>query len=198
AIVWTSDNSAVATVSSTTGLVTAVAAGTANITATSEGQVGSAPLAVIPAPVAAVTVSTPTTPMIAGSTQQLTAVTKDANGNTLNGRTITWVSSNTAVLSVSASGSPATVTAVGVGTATVTATSESVSSSPTPSITVNPVPVATVSVSPSTASLVLGITPTQQLTAITKDANGNVLTGRTITWTSSNVAAATVNTAGLV
>jgi uncharacterized protein YjdB len=50
-----------------------------------------------------------------------------------------------------------------------------------------------VTVSPATASLVVGITPTQQLTAVTKDANGNVLTGRVVTWTSSNPAAATVD-----
>jgi len=135
AITWSSGNPAVATVNAQ-GVVTAVAVGTASITATSEGKSGSATITVTPAPVASVTVSAPTTPMIVGGTQQLTATTRDANGNTLSGRTITWVSSNTAVLTVSASGSPATVTAVGVGTATITATSESVTSSPTPSITV--------------------------------------------------------------
>ena len=42
-ITWSSDNSAVATISST-GLVTAVSVGSANITATSEGQVRAVPL----------------------------------------------------------------------------------------------------------------------------------------------------------
>ena len=139
------------------------------------------------------TVSAPTTPMVVGGTQQLTAVTKDANGNVLTGRTITWASSNTAVLTVSASGSPATVTAVGAGTATITATSETVSSSPTPTITVNQAPVATVTVSAPTTSMVVG--GTQQLTATLKDASNNTLTGRTVSWVSSNAAVLTVSPA---
>jgi uncharacterized protein YjdB len=196
-VTWVSGNTAIATVDAQ-GLVTAVATGTAIITASSEGQSGGATITVTPAPVASVTVSAPTTPMIVGGTQQLTAVTKDVNGNPLTGRVISWVSSNNAVLTVSANGSPATVTAVGVGAATITATSESVSSSPTPAITVNPAPVASVTVTPATATLVLGITPTQQLTAVTKDTNGNVLNGRTVAWASSNTTAATVDGTGLV
>ena len=43
-----------------------------------------------------------------------------------------------------------------------------------------PAPVATVTLSPVTASVVAGAT--QQLTAVTKDANGTVLTGRAIAW----------------
>src|SRR6185436_14272803 len=145
AVTWGTGNSAVATVSPS-GLVTPTGVGSTQIIATSEGKSGNATLTVNPAGVASVTVSTPTTPMIVGQTQQLTGTTRDANGNLLTGRTITWISGNTAVLTVSASGSPATVTAVGVGTATITATSESISSTPTPTITVNPVPVASVTV----------------------------------------------------
>ena len=196
-IAWSSDNTALAAVSPSTGLVTAVSAGTANIVATSEGKTGSATLTVTPAPVATVTVSAPTTQMTAGATQQLTATIKDANGNVLTGRTITWASSNTSVLTVSASGSPATVTAVGVGAATITAMSESVSSSPTPTITVNPIPVASVTVSLAPTSITA--VGTSQATATTLDANGNTLTGRVITWSSDNTGVATVlSTTGLV
>ena len=200
AITWSSDNTSVATVSPA-GLVTAVSAGTANIIGTSEGKTGSAPLTVTPAPVATVTLSSPTTPMVVGGTQSLTATTKDAANNALTGRTVSWVSSNTAVLTVSpvsSTNGTTTVTAAGAGTATITATSETAPAATTPTITVNPVPVATVSVTPSSATLVLGVTPTQQLTAVTKDAGGNVLTGRTVSWTSNNTAVATVDGSGLV
>src|SRR5207249_9948799 len=46
---------------------------------------------------------------------------KDANGNTLTGRTVTWSSDNTAVATVSGSG---LVSGVAAGAATITATSE--------------------------------------------------------------------------
>lgn len=59
-----------------------------------------------------------------------------------------------------------------------------------------PRPVATVTVTPGTATLDIGTD--QQLTAELRGASGEVLTGRTVTWTSENQAAATVSTTGLV
>jgi hypothetical protein len=53
-----------------------------------------------------------------------------------------------------------------------------------------------VAVSPASASVSLGAT--HQLSALVTDANGNVLTGRTVTWTSSNAVVALVSTSGLV
>jgi hypothetical protein len=58
------------------------------------------------------------------------------------------------------------------------------------------VPVASVTVSPSSGSVSVG--STLQLTAVTKDSAGNVLTGRTVTWSSSAVGVGTVSTGGLV
>src|SRR5207244_10725408 len=62
--------------------------------------------------------------------------------------------------------------------------------------TVSSVPVASVAVSPATANVFVGATT--QLSAVTKDAAGSVLSGRVISWTSSNAAIATVSAAGLV
>jgi len=59
-----------------------------------------------------------------------------------------------------------------------------------------PAPVATVAVSPATVSV--GIGGTQQFSATLKDASGNVLTGRTVTWTSSALSVATITGSGLV
>src|SRR5713101_955695 len=59
-----------------------------------------------------------------------------------------------------------------------------------------PPPVASVTVAPPTASVLIG--QTVQLTATTRDANQNVLTGRVVTWASSNTAVATVSSTGLV
>ncbi len=193
-ITWASSNTAVATVDGS-GLATGVAAGSATITATCEGQSGTAALTVTAAtvPVATVTVSPATASVNAGQTVQLTATTKDANGNTLTGRTITWSSGNTSVATVSGSG---LVTGVAAGSATITATSEGKSGSSAITVTAVTVPVATVTVSPTAGTVFIG--QTLQLTATPKDANGNALTGRTITWASNAASTASVNGSGLV
>ena len=189
-VTWASSNPSVATVSAA-GLVTGKVAGTATITATSEGQSGSAAITVVHVPVASVTVAPATASVDEGKTVPLTATPKDANGGTLTGRTVTWASSNTSVATVSAAG---LVTGKVAGTATITATSEGQSGSAT--ITVVHVPVASVTVSPAAASADVG--STVQLTATPKDANGAPLTGRTVTWGSSNTSVATVSASGLV
>ena len=143
-----------------------------------------------PQAVATVTIS-PTSPsVVIGTTQQFTATTKDANGATLTGRTVTWSSSSTSTATISTSGLATTLV---VGTSTVTATSEGKTATTT--LTVLPIPVATVTVTPATPTVIAG--QTVQLTAVTKDASGNTLTGRTVTWSSSS-SSATVSTSGLV
>src|SRR5437773_1587118 len=57
-------------------------------------------------------------------------------------------------------------------------------------------PVAAVTVSPAAPTVQVG--QTAQLTATPQDASGNPLTGRVITWQSSNGAVASVNSSGLV
>lgn len=73
------------------------------------------------ASVASISLSRDTATLLATATLQLTGTTKDAQGNVLSGRTITWTSSAPAVATVSSAG---VVTAVAAGTATITATSE--------------------------------------------------------------------------
>ncbi|HEY8310573.1 MAG TPA: Ig-like domain-containing protein, partial [Gemmatimonadaceae bacterium] len=190
-VTWSSDNTAVATVDPSTGLVTAVAAGTANIIATSETKTGSAAVTVTD-PVTSVTVS-PTAPSVTvGQTQQMTATTTDINGQPLSGRSVTWASDNSAVASVDPS--TGVVTAVAAGTANITATSEGVTSSPAV-VTVTNVAVATVEVTPANPSISAGISETVTLTATPRDGGGNALSmsGRTLTWASDTPSVATVD-----
>src|SRR5438552_15550359 len=91
------------------------------VTATSEAKSGSATVSVASVPVASVTMSPSTPNMYVGGAVQLTATPKDAAGNVLSGRVISWTSSNVALATVSASG---LVTGVAVGSVTITATSE--------------------------------------------------------------------------
>lgn len=145
------------------------------------------------APVATVTLSSTAASLAPGATQQFTATTKDASGNVLTGRGVTWSSTSSTVASVSNGG---LVTALAAGTTIISATSEGQSGNAT--ITVTPVvaPVASVTLSQSSATLVP--TSTQLLTATPKDAAGNSLSGRTIIWTTSSALIATVSTGGLV
>jgi uncharacterized protein YjdB len=189
---WSSSNTAIATVSGA-GLVTGVAAGgPVTITATSEGVSGTSSITVTQVPVASVTVEPPTGSVHVAWTLQLTAVLRDADGNILTGRVVTWSSANTSIATVSGAG---LVSGVAAGVpVTITATSEGVSG--TSSITVTLAPVDSVEVSPASASVQVG--GTRQLIATLRDANGNVLTGRAVSWSSSDGAVATVSQAGLV
>ena len=189
-ITWTTSNPAVATVDAA-GVVSGLAAGNTNITATSESQSGTAAIAVLSTPVATVTVTLASSTAFAGLTTIATAVLRDSAGAIVLGRPITWTTSDVRVATVSSTG---LVTAVGPGTVTVIATSDAKIGSAT--LTVALPPVETVSVSPSTAVLIPG--DSQQLTATLRDAPGNSLAGRIVVWTSSNSSVATVSTSGLV
>jgi uncharacterized protein YjdB len=194
-VTWASSAPTIASVSAD-GLVTGIAGGSATISATSEGVVGQAGVVVAatPAPVASVTVSLALSSVTVGQTTQASAVLKDGSGNVLSGRTISWSSSSPSVATVSSAG---VVTAMSVGSSNIVATSEGITGQATISIVASaPPPVASVSVSLGAGSLMIG--QATQATAVLKDASGNVLTGRTTTWGSSNPAVATVSSAGLV
>lgn len=192
-ILWSSRNSALASVS-VTGVVTGVAAGgPVTITATSEGQNGTATITVVSVPVATVAVTPTPVNLNVGHTVQLTATPMDGNGNVLAGRVVTWATSNAAVATVSTTG---LVTGMSAGgPVTITATSEGQSA--TAAITVTPVPVATVTVTPTPVNVTVG--QTVQLTATPRDANGNVLAGRVIVWSpSTSPATVSVSVTGSV
>ena len=189
--VWTSGTPSVASVSAA-GLVTALTPGTSTITATVGGTAsGTALVTVTPAPVATIVIAPTTASVVVGATTPLTATARDAAGNTLTGRTLTWASATPTVATVSAAG---VVTGVSAGTVNVTVTAEGVTAQAV--ITVTVPPVATVTVTATATSLLTGATT--QATAVLRDASGAILTGRAVTWTSSNTAVATVSGTGLI
>jgi len=143
-----------------------------------------------PVQVAAVTLSQTSAQLALGESIALTATPSDGNGNALVDRTVTWGTSNGSVATVSTSGF---VTAVGAGNATISATSENVTADA--QITVS-VPVASVTLDRSTVQLAVG--DSTQLVATTRNVQGGILTGRTITWGSTLGAVATVSATGWV
>lgn len=130
-----------------------------------------------------------------GQSAQFSATVKDANGNVMTGQTVTWSSTNSAVVSVTTSGY---ATATGGGSAAIVATAGGKSGQAAITVTgsTSGGTVSSVAVSPSSATLAVGAT--QQLTASLKDLLGNILTGLTTSWASSNSAVASVNGSGMV
>lgn len=106
--------------------------------------------------------------------------------------TVAWKSSNTAVATVSADG---TVTCKGEGTCTITATIDGKEGTCKVTYSKSIVHVTSVSVSPATISEDVSVGATKQLSATVLPADA---TDKTVTWTSSNTAVATVSAAGVV
>ena len=188
-IAWASDKPEVATVAA--GVVTAVAAGVANIDVSSEGKHATAVITVQRVPVDRVDIEVPTLTIAEGESRALTAVAKDANGNVLNDRAITWRSSDITVAAITTTGQ---LTALRVGAAIIIAESEGIPA--TLPVTVTGAPVANVDVTGLTQPLEPGDIFT--LTARLTDADGRQLTGREITWSTSNAQVATISPNGQV
>ncbi|MCX5918849.1 MAG: Ig-like domain-containing protein [Deltaproteobacteria bacterium] len=126
-VTWSSLNPSVVTVN-TTGLVTAVSAGSTTITATSESISGSTNLTVTPVPLVLISV-TPKDPIIGvGAIQQFTATGTYADGTSHDiTMQVTWSSSETSVATIDSNG----LARAGhiVGRTTITAASGSISGS---------------------------------------------------------------------
>jgi alpha-tubulin suppressor-like RCC1 family protein len=187
-IAWTTSAAAIATVDAN-GVVTGVAAGSANIVATSEGKSAQAAITVSLVPVASVTV-TPNAPAVkVGATAALAATVKDEEGNVLNGRAVVWSSSAPAIATVDAASG--IVTGVATGTATMTATSEGKAGSTTVTVSAASNAVDAILLAPALDTL--EAFSSEMIGRILKDSQGNVLTGREIRWTSSNPAVAAID-----
>lgn len=193
-VTWSSSSTATATVDAN-GNVTGVAAGPATITATSSGKSGTSSITVTAAApvVTTVTVSPTSASVAVGVTTPLTATVNDQFGNAMTGQTVTWTTSAATKATVNATG---VVTGVAAGAATITATSSGKTGTSSITVTAATPVVTTVTVAPTSASVVAGATTS--LTATVKDQSGNVMSGQTVTWTTSNGAAATVNSSGVV
>lgn len=186
-VAWSTSDSSVATVSDT-GVVTAVGAGTATITArTRDGSNLTATCEItVTVPVSGVALRPTEVILEAGQTAGLTASVAPATASNKN---VTFETSNEAVATVSAEG---VVTAVAVGDATITVTTEDGSFTATTAVHVV-VKVEGISLDKSTLSLVTG--GTYSLVTTISPANA---TNKSITYTSSNTAVATVSSTGVV
>ena len=189
-VTWSSSNPEVATVDN--GVVTAVSAGEAIITVTTEDGAKTATCKVTvnapqTVPVTGVTLDKAELTLEKGSTGTLKATVEPQNATN---NTVTWSSSNPEFVTV-ANG---TVTAVSAGTATITVTTADGNHKATCTVTVIPktVQVSGIQVQGSASVYVGGST---KLTATVTPTNA---TNQKVTWSSNNESVATVGTDGTV
>jgi len=142
------------------------------------------------ASVASVDVSPTSAEVITGHTSKLNATPRDAAGNALAGRAVSWTSSNANVASVDNSGS---VTGVAAGNATITATSDGKSATATITVKTDAPVVAVAKVSIGAAPDTIEAWDPTTMVATTRDAKDSLLTGRVLRWSISNPAVATID-----
>ena len=188
AVVWSSANHAVATVSAT-GQVTAVGAGSTTITVTTMdgSRTASVTVQVAGIPVTGVSIPGGNRSLSVGQQAQLSAIVAPANATN---QAVVWSSANHAIATVSATGQ---VTAVGAGSTTITVTT--VDGSRTDTITVQVTGIAVTGVSIPGGNRSLSIGQQAQLSAIIAPANAS---NQAVTWSSNNTAVATVSPSGQV
>ena len=190
---WTTSDAAIATVDAN-GKVTAVAVGTANITATAaSGISASCKITVVETPAASVTIDK-TAMGITGDNLQMhvgdtKAIKVTVAPETTTDKSVTYTSSNPSVASVDGKG---TITALAVGETTITITAKS---GVRTTITVKVVATEVTSVSLNKTTLTLKATESETLvaTVFPEDA-----TDKTVAWTTSDASVATVDANGKV
>jgi uncharacterized protein YjdB len=192
-VTYASMDTTIATVSAS-GLVTGVATGAVIIRATSEGKTGDASVTVSVPSVATVAVSLASPSLTIGQTTVATATYKDASGATLSGRSVQWTSLSPNIATVSIAG---VVTAVAPGSATIRATVESKTGDGTASVAATQQTTAKMYWTVNLTST-LAVGATMQIGAAPYDASGQLIAGKTVTYTSSNSAYATMSSTGLL
>ena len=190
AVFWTSDNASVASVDSL-GRVTSTGNGEAVISAIVGTVEGSAKIVVLQQ-VTEVGLSPATAILTAiGDTVRHSAEATDANGHVVAGMVFSWSSDVESIAAVDASG---LTTSVGNGSVRITASADGVLG--TAGVTVKQ-QVAAVSVTPATITL-SALEESARLFSEARDANGHLVQGAHITWSSDDVSVAVVDATGVL
>jgi len=188
---WSCDNETVGTVDDT-GFFTALAAGTATVTASAGDVVGTATVTVNayepgdPA-LTEISLTPPRATLDVGDLQRFMVTVYDRDGNVMPAGEVTWSSSNKTVGTIDGDGF---FTALAAGTTTVTATAGDCSAQAT--ITVNEWPLlAKIAVVPSAATLKVG--EDLQFEVVAFDRFGNIVKGAEVTWECSDPCVGTID-----
>ncbi|MGC1903298.1 MAG: Ig-like domain-containing protein [Candidatus Acidiferrum sp.] len=188
---WSSSAPNVLTVNST-GLGTAVAAGTATVTATSGTIKGTASVTVTNATLVSLTIAPTNSTMPIDATKQFTATGTFSDNSTQDmTQLVLWKSSKPSVAIINASG---LVSSVATGTTTIQASSGSVVQSTT--LTVSTVGLASITITPANPTINKGTL--LKLTATATYSDGSTATPTSVSWKSSKPQFANVRSTGIV
>jgi uncharacterized protein YjdB len=191
-VTWEAVHPLTASVNATTGDVTGISDGIATIAARAEGKTATAAVKVL-IPIVSIVATPDSFDLPLTTTRTVAVQLVGPGGVAITNRTITWATTNPGIAVVSASG---VVTPVSLGTATLTIRAGT--KEKTVRARVVSEPVASVRITPQQTVHIVRLGQTKQLTAECLNAAQQVLSGRTITWNSSNPVVATVSSTGLV
>jgi len=193
---WTSSTPLKASVSGF-GMVTAIAKGTAVVTAACGTVVSSPATVTVSAPkptVASVRITPGSLALTVGETSPLLATATYSDSTTATCTATSWKSGTPLMASVSGSG---VVTAIAKGTALVTAVCNSIASSPV-AVKVSPVKPTITAVKINPGSLALTVGDTSSVTATATYSDSTTSTCTTVSWYSTVPARASISASGLV
>ena len=188
-VTWSSSSTATATIDGG-GLLTAVAAGSTNVSASLAGVSQSTSLTVTAPSIVSITVTPDDLTLGIGINVQFTATATYNDGSSQDlSRGVTWSSSSTATATINGSGLATTVAA---GSTTITATVGAFSDTST--LTVVPAHLISIAVSPAIPSIALGTV--QQFTAVGSFDDGSIQLLTSIAWSSSSTSVASIDATG--
>ncbi|MHB8419065.1 MAG: beta strand repeat-containing protein [Myxococcales bacterium] len=177
------------------GLVTAVAPGSAQISASWSGLTGATTVTVTSAVVVSISVSPSSATLVASETVPFgaTAIYSDGSSKDITSQA-TWTSTDAGVAAVSdGRGSKGQVTAISAGSAQIQASYQGVTGGS--AVTVSSATVQQILISPSNPSVAAGTPVDFTAQALFSDGSSQGITGQA-TWTSSDTSVAQVSTAG--
>jgi len=198
-VTWSSSATEVATVSNETGfegIATAIAPGTATITADYQGATGSATLTVTPATLVSMAITPVTSSIALGTFQKYNAIGTYSDSSTRDiSDSVTWSSTSLSVAVISNAGGETNglATSVGVGSTTIKATSGSIGSN-SATLTVTSATLQSITVTPSNTTIARKSTQQFTATGIFSDSSEQVLT-MAATWSSSATTVAVISNA---
>ena len=183
-VTWSTSDASIATVDAE-GNVKAISVGEATITATCGDKSATCKVTVNPILAESITLDKTELTLTIGASEKLTATVLPED---VTDKTVTWSASDAAIATVDNEGN---VTAISVGEATITATCGDKSA--TCKVTVNPILAESITLDKTELTLTIGACEKLTATVLPED-----VADKTVTWSTSDAAIATVDTEGNV